>query len=76
MAQSLSIVKVLAEHENWKSQGEWVPANGGTETPTLYRTGRRLLYCYQPRSAKHAWLDCDTDLILSDEDAILAMGKD
>jgi len=50
-------------------QGDWYPANGGTETPFVTRTGRRLLYCWQPRTGKHAYLDCETDMILTDAEA-------
>lgn len=57
-----------------KTQGNWYPASGGTETPTTYRTGRRLLYCYQPSTGRHSYLDLGTDIILSDEDARLAIG--
>lgn len=51
----------------------WVPASGGTETPFTTRTGRRLLYCWQASSGQHAYLDLDTDLILTDEDARRAL---
>jgi hypothetical protein len=57
------------------SQGNWIPANGGTETPFHTRTGRKLLYCWQISTGEHAYLDCETDLILSDEEAELALGK-
>lgn len=52
----------------------WVPAAGETETPFITRTGRRLLYCWQPSTGKHAYLDCDTDLILTNDEAITALG--
>lgn len=48
---------------------DWVPACGGTETPFHSRSGRTLLYCWQPSTGRHAYLDCGTDLILSDEEA-------
>jgi hypothetical protein len=51
-----------------------VPASGGTEAPFLARSGATLLYCWQPRSGKHAYLDCGTDLILTDEEASNLMG--
>lgn len=57
------------------SQGNWLPANGGTETPFRTRTGRKLLYCWQPSTGNHAYLDCETDLILSDEEAASALGE-
>jgi hypothetical protein len=52
----------------------WIPACGGTEVPFKTRTGRVLLYCYQPSTGNHAYLDCGTDLILSDEEATVALG--
>jgi hypothetical protein len=51
----------------------WVPANGGTETPFNTRTGRKLLYCYNPKLGKHAYLDVATDIILTDEEAASAL---
>jgi len=57
-------------------QGAWQPACGGTEVPFKTRTGRMLLYCWQPTTGRHAYLDCGTDLILTDDDARLALGKD
>lgn len=47
----------------------WVPACGGTETPFISRSGRRLLYVYQKSSGRHAYLDCETDMILTDDEA-------
>jgi len=52
----------------------WVPACGGTETPFTTRTGRRLLYCYNPAQWRHAYLDVDQDRILTDEEAMAALG--
>lgn len=51
----------------------WQPACGGTEQPFRTRTGRRLLYCWNPAQDRHAYLDCDTDRILSDEEAESAL---
>jgi hypothetical protein len=51
------------------SQGNWWPACNGTEQPFIARSGKRLLYMYQPSTGKHAYLDCESDLILSDEEA-------
>jgi hypothetical protein len=45
-----------------------------TETPFTTRTGRRLLYCYQASTGNHAYLDCGTDLVLTDDDARIALG--
>lgn len=57
-----------------KSQGNWVPANNQTEVPFFTRSGRRLLYCYQASTGNHAYLDLGQDIILSDEEAFLALG--
>ncbi len=53
--------------------GNWYPANGDTETPFVSRSGRRLLYCWQPSTGRHAYLDCGTDIILTDEEAGAAL---
>ncbi len=73
-AGELTIPQSLELREEWKSQGDWVPACGGLETPFVSRSGRRLLYCWQPRSGRHAYLDVARDVILSDEEAANAMG--
>lgn len=52
----------------------WVPACGGTEVPFKTRNGRRLLYCWQPSTGRHAYLDCDTDIILENDEATIALG--
>jgi hypothetical protein len=70
-----SITAYLDRLDAWKAQGPWVPAAGGSETPFYARSGARLLYVYQPRSGRHAYLDLGTDLILTDEDARLHLGK-
>lgn len=53
---------------------QWVPACGGQETPFQTRTGRRLLYCWNPSIGAHAYLDVDTDRILSSFEAHEALG--
>lgn len=55
-------------------QGNWEPASGGTEQPFRAKSGKRLLYVYQASTGRHAYLDMDTDLILSDEEADAHMG--
>ena len=47
----------------------WYPAANGTEVPIKYRSGYTLLYCWNPIRKEHAYLNCDTDIILSSEDA-------
>lgn len=51
----------------------WVPACGGKETPFRTRTGRRLLYCWNAFTNSHAYLDLDTDIILSNEESSRAL---
>jgi hypothetical protein len=54
--------------------GEWYPASGGKEEPFTTRTGRRLQYMWQPRTGAHAYYDLDRDIILSDDEAMRALG--
>lgn len=68
-----TIPEYLRELDEWKSQGDWIPACNCSEQPFTTRSGRRLLYVYQPRSGNHAYLDMGTDLILSPEETRLAM---
>ena len=65
-----TLEEILAGQE----QGNWVPACGGSETPFRTRSGRVLHYLWQPSTGRHAYLDCETDLILDDEEARLALG--
>ena len=60
---------------NTNTNDNWIPANGGTETPFTSRTGVRLLYCWQPSTGRHAYLNLDTDIILTDEEAEEILGK-
>lgn len=69
-----SIAEMLDERAAKAAQGNWIPACGGTEVPFYTRSGRRLLYCWQPSTGRHAYLDCDTDLILSDAEAAQTIG--
>lgn len=55
-------------------QNVWVPANGGTETEFVSRIGKRLLYCYNSALARHAYLDLGSDMILTDDEACIALG--
>jgi hypothetical protein len=54
-------------------QGNWIPACRGTEVPFRSRSGKVLLYCWQPSTGRHAYLDCRTDIILSDDEASAAL---
>jgi hypothetical protein len=52
----------------------WVPACGGTEVPFRARSGAVLLYCFNPKLQKHAYINVETDIILEDNDAFLHLG--
>lgn len=65
----VDVVEELRKIKEKKDQGVWLPANNGTEIPFFTRSGRRLLYCWQPSTGKHAYLDCDSDIFLSDQEA-------
>ena len=65
----MDLMKALEERDKKNADGPWVPACNRTETPFMTRTGYRLLYCYQPSTGNHAYLNCDTDMILTDEEA-------
>ena len=47
----------------------WVPACGGQETAFLDKLGRRLLYVFNPFQHLHAYLDVESDMILSPSQA-------
>ncbi len=70
-----TVAEILDERKAKAEQGPWVPACSGTEVPFTTRNGRRLLYCWQPSTGSHAYLDCNTDLILTNEEAQLALGN-
>lgn len=45
----------------------WVPACGGTEEIMVVRK-KRILYCFNPKQNRHAYLDVDSDRIMTDEE--------
>jgi hypothetical protein len=51
----------------------WIPACCGTETPFVSRSGIRMLYCWNPATGQHAYLNLDTDIIMTDEEASAAL---
>jgi hypothetical protein len=69
MSMEKTLAEILKESDERKSNGNWIPASGGTETPFMTRSGRTLLYCYQATTGRHAYLDCGTDIILTDAEA-------
>lgn len=68
-----TIIEAIEASDNRKRNGNWIAACGESEVPFWTRTGRRLLYCYQPSTGRHAYLDCGTDIILSDTEATEAL---
>ena len=69
----MQIDQLIKKLEEKAAQGNWFPACGGTETPFKSRSGKVLLYCWQPSTGRHAYLDCGTDIILSDDEARAAL---
>lgn len=65
-----SVAEELEERRKQKEEGNWYPASGGSEKPFRTRTGKRLQYVWQPSTGRHAYYDLDTDMILSDEEAL------
>lgn len=70
----MTITEMIEAKEKKAAQGPWLPANGGTEVPFYTRNRRRLLYCWQPSTGKHAYLDLGQDIFLTDEEAAMALG--
>ena len=66
-----TLIEILDERRAKAEQGAWVPACNQTEVPFVTRSGRRLLYCWQASTGRHAYLDCDTDMIIDDEQAAM-----
>lgn len=57
-----------------RDNGPWIPACGGTETAFRSRSGHLLLYCFQATTGKHAYLNVETDIIMSDDEARASLG--
>ena len=70
----MNLATELENKRKKAEQGAWLPANGGTEQPFVTRSGRRLQYLYQSTTGKHAYIDCDTDVILTDAEASTYLG--
>jgi hypothetical protein len=56
------------------TNGNWYPACGGTEIPFRTRGGHRLLYCWQPSTGRHAYINTETDIVLTDDEARATLG--
>jgi hypothetical protein len=74
MPDQPTLVELLRQSDERKANGSWQPACGGTEVPFITRNGFRLQYMWQPSTGRHAYINCDTDIIMSDEDAQAALG--
>ena len=61
------LTEKLINKLNEVRQGYWIPACGGTETPFTIR-GVRVLYCWNPVTGKHAYLNVDSDIIMTDQE--------
>lgn len=64
-----TVAERLDEEQKRREQGNWVPACGGTEQPFTTRSGYRLQYLWQPSTGRHAYINLDTDIILTDDEA-------
>lgn len=72
MTNTRSLADILNDRAAKAEQGPWIPGTG--EEPIVTRNRRRLLYCWQPSTGRKAYLDLDTDLLLSNEEAWAALG--
>ena len=59
----------LPGEEHPSHGGPWRPASGGTEKRTTTRSGRRVQYMHQPSTGASAYIDLDTDIFLTDDEA-------
>jgi len=70
----MTLTEQLDAQDAKKEQGNWVPACGGTELPFTSRSGIRMQYLYQASTGKHAYIDLGQDRIMTDEEAMVALG--
>ncbi|MBW2672173.1 MAG: hypothetical protein JRD89_01995 [Deltaproteobacteria bacterium] len=70
-----ALITNTAEFDNAIEQNldAWVPGCGGHETEFVSRRGFRLLWCYNPAQQKHAYVNLDTDIVLTNDEANAAM---
>jgi hypothetical protein len=69
----LSVSEQIDAELKRRENGNWYPACGGTETPFTSRSGIRMLYCWQPSTGNHAYINLGTDMIMTQEEADAAM---
>ena len=67
------ISSVTYEQAKNKRLDVWVPACGGTETEFRSRN-LRLLYCFNFHQQRHAYINLDTDTLLTPHEADIALG--
>jgi hypothetical protein len=67
--------KYTGEVDKKQSDGYWIPASGGAERPFKSRSGITMHYMWNPKTGKHAYLNVDTDIIMTDDEAEIAMQK-
>ena len=46
--------------------GNFIPACGGTELPFKTRAGVAVQYLWNPSTGEHAYINCNTDILLTD----------
>ena len=73
LTTAASTVELRLMSEYGSDHDIWIPAAGGTETPFISRSGKVLLYCWNPKQKRHAYLDVETDMVLTDEEARAAI---
>jgi len=56
------------EYELGKGRDAWVPASGGKEAPII-KNGKWYLYCFNHKRRQHAYLDLDSDSIITNDEA-------
>jgi hypothetical protein len=70
------LLKEITSHRAYPADmdvDQWIPASGGSETPFTSRSGIRMLYCWNPKMKTHAYMNLNTDTIMSDEEARAAL---
>ena len=61
-----TLAEMLDENARRREErGNWVAACGGREEPMTVN-GTRVLYCWHTGTGKHAYLNLDTDIIMTD----------
>ncbi len=68
-----SLIDAEVTREAKAEQGNWFLACCGLEASFISRSGKKMLYVYQPATGKHAYLDVNADIIMTDEEARAAL---